>query len=325
MNQLIARGYQFKFDLKQLRSFLAVAEKLSFRGAAEVLFISQPALSKHIAQLEAALECKLFIRDKNSVVLTNAGKALYSTLPIVLEQLQQTVASLKTREEGAETIKIGYTCAAMASFFPGLIREVRQALPACEFEFSEAMTDKLIEDVTQQHLHGAFIMSRPEDPKLKRIDIRSEPLGLMLPDNHFLAMMKEVSLSSLAKETLILFPRQMNPMLFDDIIQHCEQSGFYPKKIVEAQSGHAAIGFVAAGAGIAFIVHSMATACLKGTCFRPLTSPAPRIKYSFITHPQAEGEWLNVFEQQIQQMLSPKRRSSQATEHGDKSTEMLLD
>ena len=289
MNQLIARSYQFKYDLKQLRSFLAVAEKLSFRGAAESLFISQPALSKHIAQLETALDCKLFVRDKNKVLLTKAGEALYSNLPTVLEQLYQTTSLLTVEDIQEQTIKIGYTCAAMASFFPHLIRDVRQELPACEFEFSEAMTDKLIDDVSQQQLDGAFIMSRPDEPQLKCLDIRPEPLGLMVPDNHFLASLNVVLLSALAKETLILFPRKMNPMLYDEIIGHCEAAGFVPRKIIEAQSGHAAIGFVAAGAGIAFIARSMATACLKGTCFKPLSPPVPQIHYSFITHQRARG------------------------------------
>lgn len=150
MNKLIARSYQFKYDLKQLRSFLAVAEKLSFRGAAESLFISQPALSKHIAQLEAALDSQLFVRDKNNVFLTEAGEALYATLPILLEQLHQTTSSLKAVCYDVNTIKIGYTCAAMASFFPALIREVRRELPAYEFEFSEGVTNKLIDEVTDR-------------------------------------------------------------------------------------------------------------------------------------------------------------------------------
>ncbi len=314
MNQLIARSYQFKFDLKQLRSFLAVAEKLSFRGAAEAVFISQPALSKHIAQLEAALDCQLFVRDKNSVVLTKAGEALYATLPMVLEQLHQTTSLLKTQDNSADAIKIGYTCAAMASFFPRLIRDIRQELPTYEFEFSEAMTDKLISDVIEHNLDGAFIMSRPEDPQLHRLDIRPEPLGLMVPDNHFLAAINVVPLSALAKEALILFPRKMNPMLYDEIISHCQGAGFQPHKIIEAQSGHAAIGFVAAGAGIAFIARSMATACLKGTCFRPLSPPLPQIHYSFITHHRAAGLWLSVFEQQIHETLSVERCCGKTTE-----------
>jgi DNA-binding transcriptional LysR family regulator len=321
MNQLIARSYQFKYDLKQLRSFLAVAEKLSFRGAAETLFISQPALSKHIAQLETALDCKLFVRDKNKVLLTKAGEALYSNLPTVLEQLYQTTSLLTVEDIQEQTIKIGYTCAAMASFFPHLIRDVRQELPACEFEFSEAMTDKLIDDVSQQQLDGAFIMSRPDEPQLKCLDIRPEPLGLMVPDNHFLASLNVVLLSALAKETLILFPRKMNPMLYDEIIGHCEAAGFVPRKIIEAQSGHAAIGFVAAGAGIAFIARSMATACLKGTCFKPLSPPVPQIHYSFITHQRARGNWLNVFEQQIQETLSPERCCGRVSA-GDKAAKV---
>lgn len=321
MNQLIARRYQFKYDLKQLRSFLAVAEKLSFRGAAEALFISQPALSKHIAKLEEALDCILFIREKNKVFLTPAGAELYKDLPRLLEALHQSTSSL--REKSEQTIKIGYTCAAMASFFPTLIRKIRQELPNYEFDFTEAVSNKLIDDVIQQQLDGAFIMSRPHESSLKRQDIRAESLGLMVPDNHFLARKKVVQLSALAKETLILFPKEMNPMLYDTIIRHCQAAGFIPSKIIEAQSGHAAIGFVAAGAGIAFIARSMATACLNGTCFRPLNSPAPKIHYSFITHQSNQNNWLNVFEQQIYETLSPERSCGHSV-MGDSSAKARL-
>jgi DNA-binding transcriptional LysR family regulator len=315
MNQLIARAYQFKFDLKQLRSFLAVAEKLSFRQAAEELFISQPALSRHIAQLEAVLECKLFVRDKNRVTLTASGESLYRDLPAILEQLYQATSALSGKDGKARTIRIGYTCAVMASFFPGLIRAVREALPDHEFEFLEAMDDKLIDDVLHHRLEGAFTMSRPNEAQLKCVDIRPEPMGLMMPDNHFLAGRKVVPLSALAKETLILFPRHINPMLYEQIISHCEKAGFAPHAIKEAPSGHVAIGLVAAGAGIAFIAESMASVCLKGTCFRPLSKPVPEVKYSFITHQHCQGDWPAVFERYIHQNLSPERNCGQALDN----------
>ncbi len=67
MNRLITKNHHLKYDLKQLQAFLEVAHTLSFRKAAENLYISQPAISRKISQLEDALDCELFDRGKSGV------------------------------------------------------------------------------------------------------------------------------------------------------------------------------------------------------------------------------------------------------------------
>ena len=66
----------YQIELLHLRYFLAVAELLHFRKAAEKLFISQPGLSTQIRQLEEAIGVRLFVRDKKKVRMTPAGEYL---------------------------------------------------------------------------------------------------------------------------------------------------------------------------------------------------------------------------------------------------------
>lgn len=94
MNHSITKSYQPKYDLKQLRAFLEVAKEKSFRKAAENLFISQPAISRKISQLEDALNCQLFIRENNTITLTPAGEELRTKLPKVFENLFDITESL---------------------------------------------------------------------------------------------------------------------------------------------------------------------------------------------------------------------------------------
>ena len=70
------REYQFPFELRHLVYFREVARTLHFRKAAESLGVAQPALSRQIAQLEAALAAKLLKRTQRRVELTSAGRVL---------------------------------------------------------------------------------------------------------------------------------------------------------------------------------------------------------------------------------------------------------
>ncbi|MDZ7737374.1 MAG: LysR family transcriptional regulator [Gammaproteobacteria bacterium] len=301
---MMPNRYQFKYDLRQLRAFIAIAERLSFRRAADDLHIAQPALSRQIAQLEAALGCTLFNREKQRIRLTAAGEYLYRELPAALDKLQATAAqTIKVASGQTVSLKLGYSGAAMSSFLPALIRQIHQQLSDCEFEFVEETSDKLIEGVISGRLDTAFILYRPENPLLTTLAIRPEPIGLILPDDHPLAGRGKVALKALKNETLILFPRSMNPVMYDEIIAACQEAGFSPQAIREVAPRSIAIGLVAAGAGVATIASSLQHTCVKGTCYRPLASPAPQIRFSCITRAGQTGEWLNLLKDIIRRDL----------------------
>lgn len=133
---MIPDSYQLKFELRHLRSFMAIAEELSFRKAALKMHIAQPALSRQIAQLEEAIECKLFDRKKRNIRLTTAGQFLYDKLPGLIEQLQSTTEQARKISNGmVASLKLGYSSAAMSSFLPAVIREIRSTMEECEFNF----------------------------------------------------------------------------------------------------------------------------------------------------------------------------------------------
>lgn len=284
---------------------MAIAEELSFRKAADKLHIAQPALSRQIAQLEEALDCLLFDRQKRRIRLTASGKFLYDKLPKLLYQLHETAKQTKKIANGQTAIlNFGFSSAAMSSFLPSVIREIRNNLEDCEFKFVEETSDELIGGVISERLDAAFILYRPDNPLLKTIPVKAEQAGVILPVDHKLTRKKRVALKELKNETLILFPRMTNPVMYDEIISYCHQAGFSPKAIIETAPRSIAIGLVAAGQGIATIAESLKHTCVKGTTFRPLVQPGPMINYSCIIRSDRTGHWLDVLNKFIQQDLS---------------------
>lgn len=96
-------------ELKQLHYFLKVAEFLNFSRAAEALYISQPALSYQIAELERELGTELFTRDRRKVYLTPAGMALVEPAKSILEQAG-SLPELVRQDSGHEAglLRIGF-------------------------------------------------------------------------------------------------------------------------------------------------------------------------------------------------------------------------
>jgi DNA-binding transcriptional LysR family regulator len=82
-------------EFRQLRYFVAVAEELHFRRAAQRLYVTQPALSRQIAQLEQELGVRLLERNRRRVQLTAAGDALLREARGILVQLEQGLASAR--------------------------------------------------------------------------------------------------------------------------------------------------------------------------------------------------------------------------------------
>src|SRR5205085_7222744 len=102
-----------------LKYFVAVAEELNFRRAAEVVHVAQPALSQQIKQLEDELGVALFVRSRHKVELTAAGKTFYASAQIILKEARQAVADARAVEQGeAGRLTMGFVSSAAISVLP---------------------------------------------------------------------------------------------------------------------------------------------------------------------------------------------------------------
>ena len=144
-------------ELRQLRYFVAVAEELHFRRAAQHLHIAQPAVSEQVRKLELDLGVQLFERTHRSVALTAAGAALLDEARRVLRQTEVArEAARAATEHAGMRLRIGYLPDALPAAVPRALRRLAASLPTVQIELESAPPWRLVDDLRRGRLDAAI-------------------------------------------------------------------------------------------------------------------------------------------------------------------------
>jgi DNA-binding transcriptional LysR family regulator len=259
-------------EFRQLKYFVTVAEELHFGRAAAMLHLSQPALSKQIQALEESLEVQLFERTKHWVRLTIAGQQLLETARRILQDVEAGVQITKQVAEGQiGQVRVGFTEATLFSLAPKVLRQYREQYPQVRLVLASGGTEAHVEALRTHRIDVGLVYLPIREPSMSIEPLFEEVYVVALPASHRLARQKQLSLQSLAKEPLIFYPRSLAPVLYANFINHCEQAGFTPTIIQEAELAQTRLGLVAAGVGISFVLSDMQNLSVKGVVYRPFT------------------------------------------------------
>ncbi len=227
-----------ELELRHLKYFKAVAEELHFGKAAEKLFITQPALSRQIKQLEEILEVDLLKRDKRNVELTESGQYLLDEAEYVFNHLNFIKKNIQHIDSGDEgELRIGFVGSAMHTVIPGLISSVQKENPGIHTELTELPNQDQIDRIRNDELDIGFIRSMRLPEGLEKKNVYEETFSLVLPSDHRLNRTNFESVKQLENESFILFSSQYSHGYFEKIMSIFEDQGFSPK--VAHQSVHA--------------------------------------------------------------------------------------
>ena len=253
---MITKKHQIEF--RHLHYFLAVAEDLHFRKAAERLYISQPGLSRQIKQLEDELGIVLFERHNRKVKLTRAGEYLKEEISKQFLQLETIFDHAKLLDEGKQgVLKFGYVGSAMFDIIPSLLLKFKTSYPDVLYSFQEMDNQTQISKLISKEIDIGFIRMQRIPRGLKSKVLLEEPFSLVLPKDHPVDTSNFKTLKHFENEPFILFDSKYSNSYYEKVMQLFDHSGFQP--IISHNTIHAGSIFtlVENGFGVSIVPQSL--------------------------------------------------------------------
>ncbi|MCD7861970.1 MAG: LysR family transcriptional regulator [Lachnospiraceae bacterium] len=191
---------------ENLREFLALAETGNYKTASELLYISQPTLSRHIKELEAELGVPLFKRTTRKTDLTDFGLLLLVPAREIVEVENNFIKSIASLQEmNKNTITIG--CAPYTdSKFTEIISIYKETHPDAHIKTTWENTSSLRKELQSGNLNFLILCESPpyKLQQVERIRLYTVPMKIVLPKSHPLASRQEISIRELSNKTIMV-------------------------------------------------------------------------------------------------------------------------
>ncbi|MBN3525526.1 LysR family transcriptional regulator [Paenibacillus apiarius] len=194
--------------LDLLESFASVVELTSLNQASKRLNISQPALSRQIAKLEAELGVELFIRHGKRLELTRVGQLTYEfALDIRNRQLDFLKSIADYKAEGHATVTIGASLTTLQTTLPLFVSLYVKKHPEANLKAVTGKTHEIVSRVREQSVDLGLVADAIREPGLICIPLFADHLQLVLPQNHELAGCRDWSMARLNGLPMLLFSK----------------------------------------------------------------------------------------------------------------------
>src|SRR3954469_867668 len=194
-------------DLRQLRSFVAVAEELHFSRAAAKLSLAQSALSAQVRQLEGEIGGPLFVRSTRRVELTPAGEALLADAQQLLALADAALERARGLVRGqARSLAIGTLGPAPGGVLAPLIARFGSRHPETRVEVRAFDFTDTVDGLRGRQVDCAFLYLPIDDPELEVVPLLTEERVVVLPESHRLAHRSQLRRCDLRRETFVEQP-----------------------------------------------------------------------------------------------------------------------
>jgi len=262
--------------LRDLRYFVAVADELSFTRAAQRLHLSQPALSKQIAGLEAALRARLLRRDHRQIELTAAGAALHAAARGLLadwDEAAAVVADAATAE--ARVLRVGTLTSLGRALYPAVLEQFGKRQPGWQVELRSFGWGDPTAGLASQETDAAFVWLPVGSGQIEVRVLVTEPRMVAVSTAHPLAGRDEVSFAEISGEPFAALPASAGPAR-DFWLAVRERGGRPPRVAADVTSADEVFELVSTGAAVVLLAEGNAAVYARpGIACIPVTGLEP--------------------------------------------------
>ena len=265
-------------DVKRLRVLREVAKSGSFSSAADQLYLSQSAVSQHVATLEREVGMRLLERGRGGPKLTAAGRSLVSHADAVicrLEEAERDLAAIAGLEGGE--LRLASFPSASATIVTEAVSRFAALHPRVRLSVVEAEPEDSIPRLSGGDLDVAIVFDYPEfpsasDPDLELVPLLTESMHVALPRDHELAGRDSIRVAELSDDAWLC---GVCPSSCSEIVKKtCRDAGFQPRIAFESDDYNVLQGYVAAGLGVTLLPDLAVQYLRDGVVVRPI-SPRP--------------------------------------------------
>jgi DNA-binding transcriptional LysR family regulator len=254
---------------RELRSFLVLAEQLHFGRSANLLHISQPALSKQIKGLEEKIGGPLLIRNRRDVRLTAAGALFYQQGRRIVRDLDALLDGAQAAVKGeAGTLRVAVGLATVHSLVPPALRRFRAAHPNVEVQVGDMSTPRQVDALLAGEVDVGFVRLPLHRPELTVRKVLTERLTIAGSSS----FRRALTLKNISQQPFIVIAREVSTTFYDHCIRLCGSAGFSPRVVQEAKDMFTLLNLVRAGIGVALVPRSARQMRVNGINFGHIRS-----------------------------------------------------
>lgn len=260
-----------KLNSRDLEAFVAIAEELSFRRAAERVFVDQSALSRRVQNLEEMLGYRLIFRTTREVSLTEAGRVFYEEIMPAMNTLARAGDVARSAAEGKSgKLRLGYMSFAATEAMPEAVKEYSARYPQVALEMAYQRTQAQKIALSRGEIDAGFMLGPFENPQYEKIEIARERLMALVPMDHWLSTRPSVTLADLAECKLVLGSLDQWDffrLLIGDIFSG---AGLYTNVAFEPSTTLGILGLVSSGLGVGIYVEGLMRFQPQRVMFKPI-------------------------------------------------------
>ena len=224
-------------DIKDINCFLTIAQEGSYTRAAEKLYISQPALSRKMANLEAELGLPLIRRVGRRIELTEQGEIFQREAKRLQQDYRDLMLEMDALKQGkGKSISIGYGMAGHIAYMARAIQNLKKRNPYLTIQTKRLFNADILSKLQSGQIDAGIINlpEMPDSPELEYMTLLQCGLCAFIHRNHPLYNRSSIQLKELSGERYITFQRETSPREYDRIVSLCREAGLSEKPVAHA-------------------------------------------------------------------------------------------